>query len=349
MEPTPPVASLQSVAAACGVSVMTVSRALRNHPRVAASTRRKVLQTAKRLGYAPDPYMARLMARVRGFRKHRAEAVIALVRDSTPGDELLDPAYHYLAESHIRPRAEQHGYRTEVFSIDQNTMPAKRLASILSARGIEGLIISPRSTHSIGAQLDYSCFAAVTLGYGLQQPALHRASTNMTAGILQATAELTARRYRRIGLAVSRWIDDRADHTYSGAMLTYQQSIPLKNRVPLLLFPENDISKEAEIFCAWFRRHEPDAIISFDTYVPRWITGILGKRIPEDLGFVSHDWDERSGRLAGISHRRAEVAIAAVDLLATQLQHNERGVPTVPRQVLIPPRWIDGTSVRAVI
>lgn len=216
---------------------MTVSRVLRNFPRVAASTRRAVLQAAKKLGYTPDPHMARLMARVRSHRRRRAEAVIALVRDEIPGDELLDHAYQYVALHDIRVRAERHGYRAEEFRLDRHQMSAGRLAQILETRGIEGLIISPQSSHSIGMELDYSRFAAVTLGYGLQQPALHRASTNMTRGILQATAELAARGYRRIGLAVTQWVDARSDHTYSGAMLTYQQAIAPRDRVPLLLFP----------------------------------------------------------------------------------------------------------------
>jgi LacI family transcriptional regulator len=344
----PPVPkSRQEIALVAGVSAMTVSRVLRNFPRVAADTRERVLQAAKKLGYTPDPIMARLMARVRSRRRRRGDTVIALVRDDIPGDELLDPAYHYLAESDIRPRAEQHGYRTEVFSADHTKMSAARLSRILATRGIEGLIISPRSSRSIGEELDYTRFAAVTLGYGLQQPALHRASTNMTAGILHATAELTARGYRRIGLAVTRWIDARSDHTYAGALLTYQQQIPAQDCVPLLLFPENNISREADIFCAWFKRHRPDVVISFDTYVPDWLTQKLGRRIPEQVGVVAHDWDERLVGFAGISHRRAHVAAAAVDLLATQLMHNERGVPEIPRQILIPPAWVEGPSIRA--
>jgi DNA-binding LacI/PurR family transcriptional regulator len=338
--------NLQAVARATGLSAMTVSRALRNLPRVSARTRQRVLQAAKRLGYSPDPHMARLMARVRSYRRRRAEAVIALVRDNIPGDELLDHAYQYVALHDIHSRAERHGYRAEEFLLDRTKMSATRLAQILEARGIEGLIISPQSSHSIGMELDYSRFAAVTLGYGLQQPALHRASTNMNRGILQATTELSARGYRRIGLAVTQWIDDRSDHTYSGAMLTYQQHIPPRDRVPLLHFPENSLAKEFHTFRTWFNRHRPDAIISFDSYVPEWLSQKLELKIPEQVGMVVHDWVERHRNFAGIHHRRAYVAAAAVDMLATLLMQNEHGVPDIPRHVLTPPTWVDGPSVR---
>lgn len=51
---------------------------------------------------------------------------------------------------------------------------------------------------------------------------------------------------------------------------------------------------------------------------------------------------------AGIHQRRYHVASAAVDLVATQLMQNERGVPEVPHQILIPPDWIEGPSIRSL-
>jgi len=338
--------NLRVIAKSSGVSAMTVSRVLRNFPGVAAKTRERVLRAAKKLGYAPDPHMARLMARVRSFRRRRAEAVIALVRDEIPGDELLDHAYQYVALDDIRTRAARHGYRAEEFRLDRNRMSAVRLAQILETRGIEGLIISPQSSHSIGMELDYSNFAAITLGYGLTRPALHRASTNVNRGIQMATAELSARGYRRIGLAITQWIDNRSNHTYMGAMLTYQQQVAPRDRVPLLLFPENNLANEYDIFRTWFKKHRPDVVISFDSYIPEWLTGRLKLRIPEDVGLVVHDWAEHHRNFAGIHHRRPYVAAAAVDMLATLLLHNERGVPDIPLHTLTPPAWVDGPSIR---
>lgn len=340
-------ASVHTVAAACGVSAMTVSRVLRNHPRVADATRQSVLATATKLGYAPDPYLARLMARVRSHRHRRAATVIAVVRDNHEGDALLDPAYHYAPLRDISAQAERYGYRAEEFRLDRRKMSPARLRRILLARGIEGLIVSPQSSDSIGREMDYTGLAAVTLGYGLKEPPLHRASTNMNRGILQATRELSARGYRRIGLAVTEWINDRSDHTYTGAMLNYHRSIPARFRVPLLLFPKNNFAGDEEHFRAWFRRHRPDVIISFDSYVPDWLTQRLQLRIPEDIGLVVHDWDERCTGFAGIDHRRPQVVAAAVDLLATQLLQNQRGIPEVARQVLIEPAWRHGPSVRS--
>lgn len=341
-------ANISDIANACGVSNMTVSRVLRNQPCVSPKTRRLVQRMAKKMGYAPDPYLSRLMTRVRSHRHHRSEAVIAVVRDNHQGDDLLDAAYHYTPLKDINEHALRYGYRAEEFRLDRKEMSPTRLRQILEARGIEGVIVSPQSSQSIGQEMDYEGLAAVTLGYGLAHPALHRASTNMTRGILQTTKELTTRGYMKIGLAVSEWIDVRADHTYTGAMLKYQHQIPQRSRVPILLFPKNNIAEYESVFRSWYLKYRPDAIITFERYVPNWLTGGLKLHIPADAGLVVHDWDDRCTGFAGIDHRRQHVVDAAVDLLAAQLLRNERGVPAVARQVLIEPAWIDGPSIRTL-
>lgn len=53
-------ATIEDVASAAGVSVATVSRALRGLPHVAPNTRQRVEQVAAQLAYRPDPAAARL-------------------------------------------------------------------------------------------------------------------------------------------------------------------------------------------------------------------------------------------------------------------------------------------------
>jgi LacI family repressor for deo operon, udp, cdd, tsx, nupC, and nupG len=55
-------ATIEDVAAAAGVSVATVSRALRGLPNVAAATRTRIEDTAAQLDYRPDPAASRLAA-----------------------------------------------------------------------------------------------------------------------------------------------------------------------------------------------------------------------------------------------------------------------------------------------
>jgi len=339
-------ATLKDIARAAGVSMMTVSRVLRGAPKVLAETRERVQREAQRLNYQPDPHLARMMQVVRGRKATRVRAVIAVIREHVPQDGLLGASYQYVPIEDIRQRAHGHGYAVEEFYLGKDGLTPKKLQKILHARGIEGVIVSPQSMQLPCSRLDYAPFAAVTFGNAMSSPPLHMCAGNMTLGIHMAAEQLAARGYRRIGVAVTRWIVNRSQFGYSGGLFHWQHGLPEADRVPLLLFPSNDNSQGFDAFAKWMRDHEPDALITFDTHVPGWLAR-LGLRVPEDIGFVVHDWTPRMKNFAGIYQRRDHLAAAAVDLIVTQLSQHERGVPAVPRQIMIPPQWVEGPSVRS--
>ena len=53
--------TMADIARKAGVHVTTVSLALRNHPRLPASTRERIQALAKELGYVPDPFLRALV------------------------------------------------------------------------------------------------------------------------------------------------------------------------------------------------------------------------------------------------------------------------------------------------
>jgi LacI family transcriptional regulator len=343
-QPSP---TLKDIARGACVSMMTVSRVLRGAPKVAPETRARVQAEAARLNYQPDPHLARMMEVVRSKKQVRFRAVIAVIREHVPQDDLLSPSYQYVAIEDMRRRAQSYGYTVEEFWLGRDGLTPKRLQKILHARGIEGVIVSPQSIHLPCSRLDYSPFAAVTFGNAMSTPTLHMCAGNMTLGIHTAAEQLAARGYKRIGVAVTEWIVNRSQFGYSGGLFHWQQSLPASDRVPLLLFPSNDIGRGYAAFAEWMRAHRPDALITFDTYVPDWLKR-LSLRVPEDIGFVVHDWTPKMKNYAGIYQQRDHLAAAAVDLIVTQLSQHEHGVPAVPRQIMIPPQWVDGPSVRAL-
>lgn len=336
--------NLHAVAKAAGVSAMTVSRTLRNSPAVHPSTRERILKEAKRLGYRPDPVASRLMATVRKGKTRKASATIAFVRDLRPAAVERDAAHLYIRLDDIRSRATVLGYNVDEFILGKDGVSPRRLQSILRARGIEAALFSLESPHRHLEGFDFSSFACATFGYGLQNPALHRASTNMTQGLLAGLDWLASRGYARIGLAVSAWADIRSDHTYSGAFRHYQATVPRRRQVPPLIFETTNLHATQPAFLKWLKTHRPDALISFDKVIPDWVTSHAGLAIPSDIGFLVHDHPGNSCGLSGVCHNRIEVAAAAVDLVTTQLFHNERGIPRVPRQILVPATLLDQGS-----
>jgi LacI family transcriptional regulator len=315
---------------------------------VSKATRERVLVCAEKLGYKADPNLSRMMHAVRGRKRPRSHATIAVVRDHVADDGLLGPAYQYVSLDDIKSRAYGYGYEVEEFWLGRDRLTAMRLQGILDARGIEAVIVSPQSLSLPCSSLDYSRLAAVAFGFAMRTPSLHSCSTSMNLGVQLAAAHLQKRGYRRIGLAVTQWIDNRSLNGYSGGWYQFQAGLPEAERLPILLLPHNDMSLNSSVFRDWFSANLPDAVISFDWKVPDWILD-LGCSIPGDVGFVVHDWTKRTGEYAGIYHRRDHVAAAAVDLIHSQLLQHERGVPEVPRHVYFPAEWVDGPSIRAQI
>ncbi len=334
--------SQKDVAKAAGVSVMTVSRVLRNSPRVSTETKERVLAEAEKLGYAPDPLVSQLMERIRLRRQRGESETIALLSEpDTSGHDI----HNYISVDDVRQRASSHGYRVEVFQIGQGGLPPNRIRNILTTRNISGVLVSVNSPQCASSELDYTGLAAATFGFGLPRPSLHRASTNITEGLLAIFQRLEKRGYKRIGLVITPWADLRAGHTYSGALLHYQQSLPAKRQLPLLLFTEPKLADNRVLFEKWLHKHKPDVLISMHEPIITWL-GEMGLKIPDDIGLVVHDWISAMNGLAGMDHRRRQVAAAAVDMLAAHLHHHEYGIPNAPWQVLIPPRFVDGKSIR---
>src|SRR5689334_2943501 len=112
--------TLRTLATLANVSPMTVSLALRNHPRISAATRERVKKVAAAQGYQPDPVIAKLMHHLRKQRGHRVRSTLCglqmrpLTRDPQReidyGTEVLRGA---------RQRAESLGFRMDVLSIDE--------------------------------------------------------------------------------------------------------------------------------------------------------------------------------------------------------------------------------------
>ena len=70
----PPKSTMRDVAASLGISHSTVSRALRDDPRITAGVRKQVARAAEKLRYRRDTKVSELMAHLR-TSKHRVHQV----------------------------------------------------------------------------------------------------------------------------------------------------------------------------------------------------------------------------------------------------------------------------------
>lgn len=334
-------ATIQDIADRAGVSRMTVSRALRNSPNVLPETRRRVLDAAEELAYRPHPLVASLMATVRaGPRAKITSETIAFVTvDSSREKWRHGTALAYY--NGAARRAGELGFRIEEFWIMEPGLTPDRASRILHTRNIHGLLIAPAPLPMTAPSLDWENFAAVAFGYSIRSPRLHRVANHQIHSVRLAVRTLRERGYGRIGLAVERAADDRADNNWvSGFLFSYYSASPRHRLKP---FVPDRLDEKG--FKVWFERHRPEAVLAGDLRIPGWLRE-LGLSIPGDVGFVNLDYYPEAGKMAGIDQNSPAIGAAAIELLAEQLYHNVRGIPDKPKALLVDSEWVEGPTVR---
>lgn len=344
----PPVTrtSLQQIAETVGISRMAVSLALRGKPGVSAATRKRVLKAAAKLGYIPDPEVAKLMAHIRTKRAPNLKACLALLTSGERADQWREFLTERKYVEGARARALEYGYGLEEFWLNEPRMSGERLSRILWNRGIEGVIVAPvQGNLAIGVSrtidLDFDLFAAVEISETVSRPGLDRSLHDQYNSMLTALTRLTALGYVRPGLVIEHALDLRTNGKWTAAFLNWRFSKSNKIPPPLLM-----VKSDARKFRRWMERHAPDVIISVDGLGYRLLRE-SGWRIGRDIGYASLDLDgedpERKG-ICGIDQNSHLVGAAATDALVNAIQRGQRGVPARPLRIEVEGDWHSGTT-----
>ena len=312
---------MKDIAAAVGASVATVSRALRDDPRQSAEMRGKVRDVAKRMGYSPDPFISAWVSR----RWGKAERELGTIAWITVHSERISWGEF---RSGAEERARRQGYRLEEFKLKDPGMKTARLNRILSSRGICGVCVAPLPERGRLA-MDWDRFASAAIGHSLEDPHLHRVSPDQSQGMELALRKVEAEGYRKIGLCLDGRVNIKVNCNWQARALLFAEQ-HADCRVRLLMV---DKFQSRDKFARWFKRERPEVIVGSDGFVVRW-AGELGLKVPIRLLAWS-----RSEGCPGVDERRAELGAAAIDLVIEQLRRNERGVPAVPKLVLIEGVW----------
>lgn len=341
--PKPTVTQLD-LAREAGVSVMTVSLALRNQPGVSMAKAEAIRQLAQQRGYRPDPALSALV-QYRDSKLKRIKAGLALISGWETRDGWLRSPVGSLAWQGARTRADEFGYSLEHFWIGENGRLVARTANILRSRGIRGLVLAPIQIPWCDIKFPWTEFAAVTLERNADFPSLPHVSPNHYSDMFQAWERLIELGYRRIGLAAFRWLSDRNQHRWEAAQ-HFQQSIYLKRseQVPDLVIPVDPRgSLPTAAVDAWLKRHRPEVVLSPCTEFREAIVA-SGRTIPGDVAFASLQTQLESTPVAGINQHRDQMGAACIDLLQARLLRSDFGIPGSLSGTTIGGDWVDGPT-----
>jgi len=341
---TPPVgpgdsrSSMREIAQLAGVSAMTVSKALRNLPKVSPRTRARICRIAAKVGYRPDPEVAKLMNHLRDRAKPSFQGLICGITDRPP--EMAHPYVDGLiagAERQMRNR----GYGFTLIRFENDPGHLRQLRRTIWARGVQGVLLLPlREPLDLTELLPWADLSVVAVTLSILAPAVHRAIPNHFANTLQICRKLAGLGYRRVGLVIDANQEMRVDHAFSAAVIRHN----IEGRrltVPPFVYDYAGLKPAA--LRSWFKRERPDAILTTDDAFTQEYARILNLPIPGPVGFVSTNTSPAS-QISGIDELPGEVAATAVDLLAGMIQHGQKGIPRNPTTTELHGVWLDGSS-----
>ena len=340
--------SLSVIAERAGVSVATVSLALRGKGPVARSTSERIKKIAEEVGYRPNPLLASLATK--RFRSVKAidGTPIAIFHFPTQLELSDDGEPRKQYGEAIISEAIRIGYSPTSYSLI-STSKTGPLYRELYHRMVQGVIISgSMDMNTFGKEFDWSEFSVVACARYRSSLPFHTVRPNIFNSVKMAFNELLARGYQRIGFAM--WRHDQVmedDELRHGAAVSLEYSyLPKRNRLPVHVAPFRDYSP----FIGWVEKHKPDAVLGFGAAQCRHLQN-LGYRIPEDLGFASLHLEGLAQHefCSGLDQNTGEIARQSVLTLDQLIRNKEKGIPRFPLDILVPSSWNEGKTLRARI
>lgn len=336
---SPPRVTLRDIAEALDLHHTTVSRALKNHPRIPEKTRRLVAAKAKQLGYLPDPMLASLMSYRSSRLRVSYKSTLGWITNYPTRDGWRE--YEKITYFHaVKKRAAELGYDLAEFWLSEPGMSQKRAINILQTRGIRGLFFMPRPGSHSRLLLDWNRFSAITFGHSLSRPVFHSVNNDHYRSFALLLRRLRQLGYQRPGLATWPLIDEATDRNWTAAFYAHQAGDP-HEQVPVFMSKTWTI----ESFREWFNKYRPDVVISHDEALLGWLES-WGLKVPADVGFaLAARHGEAQPRCSGIDENSMKVAEVAVNMLVDMINRGESGIPQISTSTLVEGTWVAGETV----
>ncbi len=335
-----PRVTIAQVGEAVGVHKSTVSLALRNDPRVSKKTRERVMRAAAELGYVPDAHLSNLMGYLRRiYSEHAAkhESVAYLTSEPDAQADIHRTAFFRKFRSGVHGELGRLGYRMEIIKLRDYAFKMKRVETVLRSRGIQGIIVSPPVDMDALGAFDWDSFAAITLGYRLSEPRIHRVISDQMEAMSMAFKHMANNGYKRILFAYSKGRDRHSRRRWSITLTGSKRLYPsVEETLTYAGEPDDD-------FVAFFRECRADGLICMGRPYPDCLKA-AGLHLPRDYGCLLLSADSGPDHFAGVDQQPEILGRLAAQQIAGMLSRHEIGLPSVPYTLQVPPKWHHGRT-----
>ncbi|MYH71522.1 MAG: LacI family transcriptional regulator [Acidimicrobiia bacterium] len=266
----------RDVALAAGVSQSTVSRALRDDPRISSTTRERVRQAAEQLGYVPNRV-------ARNLRERRSRVVGVMVQD-------IDNAFYtqLLADMHQELLVAGYAFTLIVDPLHLRS-DVTRLRNLLDA-SFDGLIITtatldsdaPEALHRRGIPIVLSVRSIPGLEVDIVE------SDNVAAGQL-AARHLVSLGHRDIAAIMGPEVTSTTQHRIVGANQVLGHSLP-----PERVFNGPYSHESGHSHCRRLLQGDrpPTAIMAANDVIAIGVIDAarqMGYSVPDDISVIGFD------------------------------------------------------------
>lgn len=271
--------TMKAIAQQLGISITTVSRALRDHPRIGLRTKEQVQVLAQELNYIPNSTAIAL--------KNQRTFNIGVILP------FLTEQFFSLAISGIEDATIDKGYSVLVTQSKNSFEREKAALLSLVKHGVDGIIVSVASgTHTFKHFDDISKhnIPIVFFDRVIKRPAISCVYSDISSGAYKAVQFLLAKGLTRIALLNGPMVLQATDERLEGYIRALkEQRITLNiDYIKGTDFSKEDTAKKTEALLNL--PEPPQAILAFHDYVAldaMQVCKARGLRINQDIYFVS--------------------------------------------------------------
>ncbi len=333
--------SMKDIGRICGVSEATVSKALRNNPKIKAATRQRIQEVVRQYNYHPN-------ALVESIQTGRSKMIGVAYNNFTDGfaGAIMDG---------IMERMDEAGYETLIIRWDMIVAKGAQLLSRFSQRRVDGLLLFPSAklpTPEYVKELRAFQNPVVLIDQIWPGNEFSSVVSDNVQGGAMATEHLLDRGIRKLGFIRYSSVSSGEERWQGFQKAMRKHGLPMKESWCVDVGGHSDYGYELirDMLAAPDR---PEGLVCFNDYCALHAMNAareFGIRIPEELSLAGFGNVELIAamshpRLTSVNQFPREIGRKAAEILLTATAAEDEAAPT---HVRIPVELVAGDSVRTV-
>lgn len=347
----------KDIALKAGLSQMTVSRALRNDPKVKQHTRDKVSRIADELGFVPDPMLTALVTYKRSTQLKVEQKRLALIRSSpgSNGRSFQDQHFNDLLLDGLMRSSELYGFEPRVIEFDTSKTSARTLKSRLIRSKTSAVVwLTPEAGMAFAEPpIDISPYYTVSVGFSFYETPINSVINDWHRAVQLAVRQSIAAGCKRIGMFYSEMQNRRQWREITESYLISRELHPTVEFLDPLntdaLFDRKTGVAEA---ADWMQQNQPEVVISGagGRSMLELIRAKTGFGFPADYGFACIDViDNINPNDSGAVWNRVRTGEIAINQIFSAIRNGQRGIPHTYQRIMVEPKWRDGDSLKTKV